>query len=98
MDDTKCDCKNAVTECRELDNCKILQRFKREGYQAMSNENYAAVEVCQGEYHQGFKSQCDAVKYIHQRLDAIERDDEYSWRVVKVLDEWNSDSLLPGEL
>lgn len=63
----------------------------------MANEKYAVVEVIQGECHQGFYSRDEAIAYVHKRLDEIPRDDDYEFRVMQVLDEWSSDSLLPGE-
>lgn len=70
----------------------------------MSKENYAVVEVYRGEYHQGFKSRDDAVAWVHKRFDdivagedEIERDDDYEFRVVQVLDQWSSNDLLPNE-
>jgi len=63
----------------------------------MAKENYAAVEVIQGEYHQGFKSREQAIAYVHERLEKVDVNEEYAWRVLRVLDEWNNDDLLPGE-
>ncbi|MBD3609442.1 MAG: hypothetical protein HUJ30_02730 [Gammaproteobacteria bacterium] len=63
----------------------------------MAKENYAAAEAYQGEYHQGFKTRDEAIAYVHKRLDQVDREDDYAWRVLRVLDEWDSDALLPGE-
>ncbi len=65
----------------------------------MSTEKYAVVELYQGEYHQGFKSREEAEKYVHKRLDEIQMplEQNYGFRVVLVLNEWDSQDLLPNE-
>lgn len=63
----------------------------------MAKENYAAAEAYTGQYHQGFATRDEAIAFVHRCLDATGRDEDYAWRVLQVLDEWDSDDLLPGE-
>jgi hypothetical protein len=63
----------------------------------MSDKKYAAAEAYSGQYHQGFKTREEAIAFVHKQLDETEQDTDYAWRVVQVLDEWNSEDLLPGE-
>lgn len=62
----------------------------------MGTKNYAVAEIFAGEFHQGFKSPEEAEKYVHKRLDEKPQQD-YEFKLVEVLAEWSSDSLLPGE-
>ena len=63
----------------------------------MDKDNYAAIEVYSGQYIQGFRTREEAISFIHKCIDVAEINDNYGWRVLQVLHEWDSDNLLPGE-
>lgn len=58
---------------------------------------FAVVEVYSGRYCQGFKTEKEAEEFVHKQFNEISSDEEYAFRLVKVISEWSSEKALPGE-
>jgi hypothetical protein len=52
-------------------------------------KTFAVVEAIKGEFHSGFESQQAAELYVSHKQNEYDIDDEYAFRVVKVLSEIN---------
>ena len=70
---------NEVNELERLVRCKEIEMAGK----------FAVVEVLGGEFHSGFETQEDAENYVAHRQCEYDIDDEYNFRVVEVLSEFD---------
>ena len=60
------------------------------------SETYATYDIFEDFYNE-FDTHEEAVRCAHRYIDRKGEGENYEIRVIKVLDSWSSDDLLPGE-